>query len=100
MNFIKIILLAVIIAYAQNNYMAAIASSLSDIRQQQFFLKNNIESSFETININIESIQSRQQTMQMILINMQKDLFDTKMKLYDLEKQNDSLKALLQKKRK
>ena len=31
---------------------------------------------------------------------MQTDLYETKMKLYDLQAQNDSLKAILQKKKK
>ena len=48
----------------------------------------------------LTNIESHQKLMQQIIMRMEKDLFDTKMKIYDLQAQNDSLKAILQKKKK
>ena len=50
--------------------------------------------------ISLENIESNQKFIQQTIMRMEKNLFEIQRKVYDLQAQNDSLKAILQKKKK
>ena len=91
-----IILLFVCFTSAQDYCTKAVIDYATQLNQNQIVIKGNQD----LMMTYLTNIESHQKLMQQIIMRMEKDLFDTKMKIYDLQAQNDSLKAILQKKKK
>ena len=96
MKLLIIILFVVCFSSAQDYCTRAVIDCSTHLNQNQIEMKGNQESMMNYL----ESIETRQRIMLQTIMQMQTDLYETKMKLYDLQAQNDSLKAILQKKKK
>ena len=96
MKLLIIILFVVCFSSAQDYCTKAVIDYATQLNQNQIVIKGNQD----LMMTYLTNIESHQKLMQQIIMRMEKDLFDTKMKIYDLQAQNDSLKAILQKKKK